>query len=61
MLSQYQLPEHSLTDDVATVKRAIELVGGPFASNATLSSRLVSLGCFLAFFHLQLVTGFFYL
>ncbi len=24
-----QLPEHSLADDVATVKRAIELVGGP--------------------------------
>jgi pimeloyl-ACP methyl ester carboxylesterase len=24
-----QLPEHSLADDVATVKRAIQLVGGP--------------------------------
>jgi len=24
-----QLPEHSLADDIATVKRAIELVGGP--------------------------------
>src|SRR3954453_8463342 len=24
-----QLPEHSLADDVATVKRAIDLVGGP--------------------------------
>ena len=24
-----QLPEHSLADDVATIKRAIELVGGP--------------------------------
>ena len=26
-----ELPEHSLADDVATVKRAIQLVGGPIA------------------------------
>lgn len=24
-----QLPEHSLTDDIETVKRAIERIGGP--------------------------------
>ena len=28
-----QLPLHSLADDVATVKRAIELVGGPMVSS----------------------------